>query len=86
MTPEDQAAITAAFGDVAAELSRAMKYPLYNSAHEGYAVILEELDELWEHVKTRQSLRDVGAMRAEAAQVAATAILFMLMIDAGERR
>ena len=85
MTPEDQAAITAAFGDVAAELSRAMKHPLYNSAHEGYAVILEELDELWEHVKTRQSLRDVGAMRAEAAQVAATAILFMLMIDAGER-
>jgi len=31
--------------------SAAHKFPKFNSAHEGYAVIKEELDELWELVK-----------------------------------
>jgi NTP pyrophosphatase (non-canonical NTP hydrolase) len=68
------------------ELIRAAKYGEFQSAHEGYAVLLEEVDELKEHVWTRQSLRDVGAMRQEAIQVAAMAIKFVQMLDGGNRR
>ncbi len=63
--------------DIRLELESAAKWPAMNSAHEGYAVILEELDELWEHVKTNQKRRDLVAMRKEALQVAATAIRFV---------
>lgn len=51
-------------------------WPPFNSAHEGYAVLLEELDELWQHVKTNQKKRDIAAMRKEAIQVAAMALRF----------
>lgn len=47
------------------------------SAHEGYAVILEELDELWEQVKHKRSERDLEAMAREAIQVAAMAMTFV---------
>lgn len=46
------------------------------SAHEGYAVILEELDELWEEIKVKRP--DPGRMRKEALQVAAMAERFIL--------
>ena len=72
--------------EVICELEAARKWPLYHSAHEGYAVILEELDELWDHVKTNQSKRDIPAMRKEAAQIAACALRFMEMIDEGMGR
>lgn len=51
-------------------------WPPYNSAHEGLAVIHEEFDELKAHVWTNQKRRDLEAMRAEAIQLAATAIRF----------
>lgn len=55
-----------------AELTRAQaKHPPLKSAHEGYAVILEELDEVWEHVKAKR--QDLPAMRRELFQVAAMA-------------
>jgi len=47
-----------------------------NSAHEAFAVMDEERDELWDHVKTKQGKRDLVAMRKEAIQVAAMAIRF----------
>lgn len=54
------------------ELAQAkLKHPPLKSAHEGYAVILEELDEVWAHVKTKQP--DYRAMRRELIQVAAMA-------------
>lgn len=62
--------------EVDAELERAGKWPAMNSAHEGMGVLLEEVDELWQHVKTRQTKRDLGEMRKEAIQVAAMAIRF----------
>lgn len=44
--------------------------------HEGYAVLLEEVDELWEEVKKNQRNYDLLAQRKEAIQVAAMAIRF----------
>jgi hypothetical protein len=48
------------------------------SSHEGYAVILEELDELWEHVRLKEKLRKKSEMRLEAIQVAAMAARFVI--------
>jgi hypothetical protein len=68
----------AIFAEVKRELDRAVrKHDSFHSAHEGYAVILEELDELWDEVKKRRSARSKAAMWAEAAQVAACAIRFI---------
>jgi ribosomal protein S15P/S13E len=58
-----------------------------SSAHEGYAVLSEEVDELWDHVKTKQSKRDLQAMRKEAIQVAAMALRFAVdVVDEGRGR
>ncbi len=73
-------------GAVVAELKSASKWPPFNSAHEGYGVLLEEMDELKAHIWTRQDKRDLAAMRAEAIQVAAMAVKFVEMIDAGRGR
>lgn len=54
----------------------ALRWPAYNSAHEGLGVIFEEFEELKAHVWTRQPNRDLTAMRKEAIQLAATAIRF----------
>lgn len=60
------------------EYQRAQHWPSFNSAHEGYGVLLEEVDELWDHVKVRQPLRDLEAMKKEAVQVAAMAVRFLV--------
>ncbi len=44
--------------------------------HEGYAVLLEEVDELWTEVKKNQKVYDLAAQRKEAIQIAAMAIRF----------
>lgn len=60
------------------ELRVAMvKHPPMNSAHEGWAVIKEELDELWDEVKKRPDSRSLDRMQSEAMQVAAMAIRFL---------
>lgn len=75
-------------GEFSAELARARKkFPIMASAHEGYAVILEELDELWEIVKQKQSDRDYAAMRKEVVQLGAMVLGFLVEIcDAENRR
>jgi hypothetical protein len=56
------------------ELNEAMgAHPPINSTHEGYSVILEELDEFWDEVKRKRAERDSGAMYAELVQIAAMA-------------
>ena len=50
------------------------KYPEFNSAHEGYAVLKEEVDELWDEIKKKPRERDWDLIRDEATQVAAMAI------------
>lgn len=65
-------------GDIAAEIVRAEKrFKPFNSAHEGYAVLREEVDELWEEVKKKRAHRSHDAMRKEAVQIAAMAIRFI---------
>lgn len=78
--------LVSVFYAIREELMRAAKWPAFNSAHEGYAILAEEVDELWAHVKVNQKKRDLDAMRAEAIQVAAMAVKFVQMIDAGRGR
>lgn len=69
------ARVDAALSEVRAELLSAMeKFPPINSTHEGYAVIAEELDELWADVKANGTVAAIH----EARQVAAMAVRFML--------
>jgi hypothetical protein len=61
------------------------KWGVHNSAHEAYAVLLEEVDELWDHVKTKQDNRSLIEMRKEAIQVAAMALRFAVEVCDEER-
>jgi hypothetical protein len=64
--------------EVLRELARARKkFAPFNSAHEGYATLLEEADELWDEIKGPDDSKQVARMRAEAIQVAAMAIRFI---------
>jgi hypothetical protein len=74
------------FEDIRRELNAATeRFPAMNSAHEGWAVIAEELDELWEHVRCKQGMRLSHQMRKEAVQIAAMAARFALDICTGDR-
>lgn len=65
-----------AVNEASAELSRAIgTHGSMRGMHEGYAVILEELDELWDEIKKRNP--DKKRARAEAIQVAAMALRFV---------
>jgi hypothetical protein len=67
---------------VDAEVRRAMeKFPPMHSAHEGYAVILEELDELKEWVWQGRGSDPMGGAESEAIQIAAMAIRYL--VDVG---
>lgn len=49
----------------------------FHTPHEAYAVILEEMDELWTEIKKKsknRSKKNKNAIRHEATQVAAMAI------------
>ncbi|MBW5445842.1 hypothetical protein GE107_07185 [Cohnella sp. CFH 77786] len=60
--------------DVQLELRRAMsKFPRFHSAHEGYAVLKEEVEEAWEAIKANDPIH----ARIEMMQVAAMAIRFL---------
>lgn len=68
------------YQEILDELQRALiQYPSFHSGHEGYALIKEELDELWAVVQLKQSTPGRSSqMYSEAKQVAAMAIRFML--------
>lgn len=51
----------------------------FSGAHEGYAIILEELEELWDEVKLRKKDDPrLDQMRREAIQVAAMLVRFIV--------
>jgi len=76
-TRDEQARLVA--GEVLQELARARaKHPNpFHSSHEGYAVLREEVDELWDEVKNQTEERSYARMRAEAIQIAAMALRFV---------
>jgi len=74
MTEYEYAAI-----EIAEEIKRARaKHAPMRGAHEGYAVLLEEVDELWDEVK--RSKADLVAMRKEAIQIGAMALAFVVEV------
>jgi len=59
---------------VAEEIASARRqHKPINSTHEGYSVILEELDEFWQEVKKKSRDRDRAAMLRELVQLGAMA-------------
>lgn len=74
--------IDAALVLVRVELNRAMaKHGLISSTHEGWAVIREEIDELWDAVKAD----DTTSAFEESVQVAASAVRFLVDLAAPAR-
>jgi hypothetical protein len=70
MSPENVCAA------ILAEYERAAaKFPAFHSTHEGYGVLLEEVDELWDAVKANW---DGDGLALEAIQVGAMALRFVL--------
>lgn len=61
------------------------RFAPFNSAHEAWAVLFEEVDKLWDEVKIKQGSRDVAKMRKEAVQAAAMALRFIVDICDGGR-
>ena len=49
------------------------RFKPFNSAHEGFAVIKEEYDELWDEIKKKPETRSPEKMLEEAAQLGAMA-------------
>lgn len=67
-----------ALTDIVAEFQKAIeKHPQpMRSIHEGYAILLEEVDELWDEVK--KSKPCMPCIRKEVIQVAAMALRFLV--------
>jgi len=64
------------FDEVLLELNRStLHYGNFHSAHEGYAVIQEEVDELWDQIKLKKAFT---FHKAEAIQIAAMAFRYIL--------
>lgn len=51
------------------------RFDKFNTPHEGYAVMLEEMDELWDEIKKKKPNQD--NMRKETIQIGAMAIRFL---------
>lgn len=66
------------------ELDRAnrLHQPSFASNHEGYAVILEEMEELWDEIKQKKP--STLLLRVEAIQVVAMGIKFILSLKKNE--
>ena len=61
------------------------EHDCYHSAHEGYAILLEEVNELWAHVIQKPKNRCLSSMQIEALQIAAVAIRFASEVCDEER-
>lgn len=67
-----------ALADLVTEIEMATeKFAPMNSHHEGFAVLKEEVDELWEEVRKKPEERSNERLRKEAIQIAAMAIRFI---------
>lgn len=65
--------------DMVAELKRATaNYGPMASEHEAYAIIKEEIDELWAEIKLKPSQRNKERMRKESIQCMAMLARFII--------
>jgi hypothetical protein len=65
--------------DIRIEFEQASdKYPPFNSAHEGLAIIQEEFEELKAEVFKKKSERYYPGMREKATQLAAMSLRFLV--------
>jgi hypothetical protein len=73
-------AILTFFNDVRTEYAHVIREhgEHYHSAHEGWAVMFEEVDELWGEVRKKRKNRDPKNMRRECIQIACCALKFAL--------
>lgn len=70
------------YSDIKDELQRAKVHgESFSSLHEAYAVILEELDEVWEVTKLKRKNRDREELRKEFVQIAAMAVKAIDSLD-----
>lgn len=77
-TSTESSSLTRVIQAVDAEYRRAVSlHGPFSSTHEGYAIIQEEVDELWGGIKKNDSRE---ALKEEAIQVAAMAIRFCIDI------
>ena len=78
-TPVGQDEIATA---IFAEVERAKRHnEKFASLHEAYAVILEELDEVWDITRMKRKDRKALALRKEFIQVAAMAVKGLQSMD-----
>ncbi len=76
MQNEQEIRLAQVLSKVRIELYRATeKFGPMKSPHEGYAILKEEVDELWDEIKSDNSL---FSQRGEAIQIAAMAIRYIL--------
>lgn len=75
---------TSVVTEVMTELEKAMsKHPTgMRSIHEGYAILKEEVDELWDEIKKHKPCSP--CIRKECVQVAAMALRFLLDLKPGQ--
>ena len=78
MTKQFDAKLTLLLAKIEAEFQRAIKYyrPM-NSYHEGYAVLKEEMEELWDEIKRKPTTRSKRRLQEEAVQIGAMALRFL---------
>ncbi len=50
------------------------KHPPFQSVHHAYGIILEEVDEYWDEVRKKSSIRDHASMLKELVQIAAMCV------------
>jgi len=70
------------YGKIADEVERAKRHgEKFASLHEAYAVILEELDEVWDIARQKRRDRNALELRKEFIQIAAMAVKGIASMD-----
>lgn len=73
--------IPEAIKDVQLEYIKSIKkFGDFFSNHDGYAILLEEVDELWDEIKKRPEQTNNSFIYKEAKHVAAMALKMMLFV------
>jgi hypothetical protein len=79
LNKKDKSLLTTLINEVMDEyISANTKYKMFNSLHEAYAVLLEEVDELWDEIKKKPNAVSSHRVHEESIQIAAMAIKLLM--------